>query len=57
MIRSGAGALSENAVRFCKAKGIRVVAGECPFMFFPDTRFLPHGLHGCFKKLAGSYPR
>lgn len=53
----GVGAVSAEASAFCGSQGIRVVEGECPFMFFPHTRFLPHGLHGCFKKLAGSYPR
>jgi len=53
----GAGAVSQEAAAFCRAQGIRAVEGECPFMFFPHTGFLPHGLHGCFKKLAGSYPR
>jgi predicted CoA-binding protein len=52
----GAGAVNPEAVRFCKSKGIRVIAGECPFMFLPDTGF-PHSLHRSFRKLVGSYPR
>ena len=53
----GAGAVSAEAVAFCRSQGIRVVEGECPFMFFPNTGFLPHGLHGLIRKLAGSYPK
>lgn len=54
---AGAGAVSREAVELCRAHGIRAVEGECPFMFFPHTGFLPHGLHGMFRKLVGSYPR
>jgi len=51
----GSGAVSPDAVRFCKANGISVVAGECPFMFLPRTAWF-HRLHGFCKKVAGSYP-
>jgi uncharacterized protein len=54
---TGAGAVSPEAVDFCRANGIRLIEGECPFMFFPGTGFLPHGLHGLIKKLTGGYPR
>ncbi len=54
---TGAGAVSQDAVDFCRANSIRAVEGECPFMFFPRTGLLPHGLHGFIKKLAGSYPK
>jgi len=53
----GAGAVSEEAVGYCRANGIRAVEGECPFMFFPHTPLVPHGLHGCWRKLRGTYPR
>jgi predicted CoA-binding protein len=53
----GAGAVSQQAAEFCRSEGIRAVEGECPFMFFPNTGFLPHGLHGCIRKLTGSYPK
>ncbi len=52
---SGAGAVNPEAVRFCKSKGIRVIAGECPFMFLPRAGF-PHSLHRFFKKAIGAYP-
>jgi acyl-CoA synthetase (NDP forming) len=52
----GAGAVSAEAVRFCESNGIRVIAGECPFMFLPGTGLI-HRVHGFFRKLAGRYPR
>ena len=51
----GAGAVSPKAVEFCAARGIQVVPGECPFMFFPHNGF--HGVHGFIRKITGSYPR
>ncbi len=53
----GAGAGSQEAAEFCRSHGISAVEGECPFMFFPHTGFLPHGLHGCIRKFTGSYPK
>lgn len=53
---TGAGAVSSTAVEFCEANGISVVAGECPFMFFPDAGLI-HGLHRCVRKITGRYPR
>jgi len=32
-----------------------LVAGECPFMFLPETPWF-HRLHGFCRKLVGSYP-
>ena len=52
----GAGAVNQEAVRFCKSKGIRVIAGECPYMFLPNTGF-PHSLHRFIMKAIGAYPR
>jgi predicted CoA-binding protein len=51
----GQGAVSAEAVQFCRAKGIAVVPGECPFMFFPKAGF--HRIHGFIRKITGSYPR
>lgn len=53
---TGAGAVSQEAVRFCQSHGIRVVAGECPFMFLPDAGWF-HRFHGFCKKITGKYPR
>jgi predicted CoA-binding protein len=53
---AGAGAVSPGALTFCEARGISVVAGECPFMFLPDTQW-PHRVHGFCRKVFGKYPR
>ena len=53
---TGTGAVTPNAVRFCKASGIRVVAGECPFMFLPEGAWM-HRFHGFCRKIIGTYPR
>jgi predicted CoA-binding protein len=52
----GQGAVSPSAVEFCREHGMKVVAGECPFMFLPGTGF-PHRVHGFIRKILGSYPR
>ena len=46
----------ERSRRFCQSKGIRVIAGECPFMFLPNAGF-PHSWHRFIKQAMGSYPR
>jgi uncharacterized protein len=51
----GTGAVSQGAIDFCRKKGIRVVAGYCPYMFLPRTPFF-HKVHGFFMKLTGGYP-
>ena len=51
----GTGAVSQDAIDFCQRKGIRVVAGYCPYMFLPRTPFF-HRVHGFFMKLTGGYP-
>jgi predicted CoA-binding protein len=52
----GQGAVSVEAVEFCRAKGIEVVPGACPFMFLPPVRNI-HWVHRCFSKLLGNFPR
>jgi predicted CoA-binding protein len=52
----GAGAVDRDAASFCRSRGVRVIEGECPFMFLPKSGF-PHQVHGFIKKLLGSYPR
>ncbi|RPI11844.1 MAG: CoA-binding protein [Acidobacteriales bacterium] len=49
---TGTGAASKAAIGFCKAKGIRVVPGFCPFMFWKDASWF-HRLHGFIVKLTG----
>jgi uncharacterized protein len=53
---AGTGAVSGPAVDYCESRGIDVIAGECPMMFFEDTAFL-HRLHGLVRKITGRYPR
>ena len=55
LYRVGKGAIHQDAVALCREKGIDLIAGYCPFMFFPETQFF-HRLHGLFLKLAGRYP-
>jgi predicted CoA-binding protein len=43
------------AVEFCRANGIAVVPGFCPFMFLPGTPWV-HRLHGALLKIVGAYP-
>jgi predicted CoA-binding protein len=51
----GRGAVDERAIDLCEERGMRVVAGRCPFMFFPNPGI--HALHGFLLKLIGRYPR
>jgi len=52
----GRGAVSEKAVAFCQEHGIRVVPGQCPFMFFTGTSGV-HKFHGFVRKIFGAYPK
>ena len=52
----GKGAVSEEALRFCRSHNMEVVPGECPFMFLTHAGAL-HWIHGCIRKLTGHYPR
>jgi len=51
----GKGAVSPKAVGFCRGRGIEVIPGECPYMFFPKGGF--HRIHGFVRKITGHYPR
>ena len=52
---AGDGAVSPQAVEYCKDHGIAVVPGECPYMFLSGEHW-GHRLHGFVKKLFGAYP-
>lgn len=52
----GQGAVSPEALELAQKSGCDVVAGECPFMFLPDTGF-PHSWHRCWNSLTGALPR
>ena len=49
------GAVSREAVAACNEKGIDVIPGYCPLMFFENAGLL-HRFHGAVLKLFGRYP-
>jgi len=51
----GQGAVSSQAVEFCREQGIAVVPGECPYMFLTAEHWF-HRLHGFIMKITGAYP-
>jgi len=53
---AGQGAVSAQAVAFCRERGLRVVPGECPLMFLPHSAGI-HRFHGFLRKITRSYPR
>ncbi len=53
---SGQGAVSQNAVEFCRERGICVVPGQCPLMFLPQAGTI-HRLHGLIRKATRRYPQ
>ena len=53
---AGQGAVSPQAVEFCRERGIRLIAGQCPFMFLPESGAV-HRFHGLIRKLTGRYPK
>ncbi len=52
----GQGAVSPEAVEFCRSNNIHVVEGYCPYMFLKATAF-PHRAHGFLMKIARRYPQ
>lgn len=52
---TGKGAVSAEAVRFCQERGIQVVPGQCPFMFWRDAG-TSHRFHGFIRRITGRYP-
>jgi len=58
MYRAGGkgGAVSRQAVEFCREHGMQVVPGQCPFMFWSNAG-AGHRIHGFIRKITGRYPR
>jgi predicted CoA-binding protein len=57
MYRShGEGAVNLKAVHFCEERGIRVIPGQCPFMFLADVAAV-HKLHAFVSKVTGRFPK
>lgn len=50
---AGEGAVSEEAVSFCREQGIEVVPGECPLMFTGGSL---HDMHRSIRKMTGTLP-
>ena len=48
--------VSARALESCRAKGMKVVAGHCPYMFWREAHW-GHHAHGFFLKVFGQYPR
>jgi predicted CoA-binding protein len=47
---AGRGSVSREAVGFCRARGIEVIEGACPFMFLPRAALI-HRAHGFLHRL------
>jgi uncharacterized protein len=52
----GKGAVSAEAVDYCRKNGIEVIPGECPFMFLDPVHGV-HAFHRFCSKLFRSYPQ
>ncbi|MHA2029883.1 MAG: CoA-binding protein [Candidatus Kariarchaeaceae archaeon] len=51
----GTGSLDTQIYHYARSKGLNIVPGYCPYMFFPETGF-GHKLHRIFFKITGKYP-
>lgn len=51
----GPGSASPQALAACEKLGLRVVNGECPFMFLPDGGWV-HGFHRTMRGIFGHLP-
>ena len=52
---SGGRDMSPNALRICQDRGMKIIAGYCPYMFMPNVALF-HRLHGTVWKMIGRYP-
>jgi hypothetical protein len=52
----GSGAVDPVSVALAREANIEVIAGECPFMFLPDSG-LPHSFHRAVKSFFGILPK
>ena len=43
-------------IKFCEDRGIRVIAGHCPYMFLSEAAMY-HRIHGWAWKMVGYYPK
>ncbi|HLH06276.1 MAG TPA: CoA-binding protein [Terriglobales bacterium] len=52
----GQGAVTPEAVEFCRSHGMEVIPGQCPFMFLQPVRSF-HRFHRFLFKIMGNYPK
>lgn len=52
---AGRGAVSDAAVAYGRDHGMKMVVGECPFMFLAESGWI-HRAHGFIRKITGKYP-
>jgi len=53
---NGKSNLSQKTLPFCEEQGIKVIAGQCPFMFLSGAGGV-HRFHGFVRKITGRYPQ
>jgi predicted CoA-binding protein len=53
---NGKSTVSQQVLDSCREQGIKVIAGQCPFMFLPRSGGV-HRVHGLVRKITGRYPR
>jgi hypothetical protein len=51
----GHGSVTDDAIAMANARGLDLVAGQCPLMFLRDPAWI-HRAHAWAKKLVGTYP-
>jgi uncharacterized protein len=49
------GSVTEEALEAGRRHGMKMVAGECPFMFLPNPGLI-HALHRGFRRITGTLP-
>lgn len=52
---SGERSVNQDSLRFCEDHGMKVIAGQCPYMFMNDAGLI-HRFHGAIWKMIGKYP-
>jgi len=53
---NGKTTVSQQVLDWCREQGIKVIAGQCPFMFLSGSGGV-HRFHGFVRKITGRYPR
>ena len=53
---NGKSPLGQKTLDSYQAQGIKIIAGQCPYMFLPGSGGI-HGFHGFVRKITGRYPR